>query len=79
MSGKLKEDTKTLICGIKSIHDKKYDTILYIDVLEHIEDDYAEIKHAMGLLTSGGRIIIVSPAHNWLYNPCDKAVGHFRR
>lgn len=59
--------------------DYKFDTILYIDVLEHIQDDKSELNHIARLLKSGGRIIILSPAHEYLYTPFDRAIGHFRR
>jgi len=58
---------------------EKFDTILYIDVLEHIQDDQSEINNIAELLTPEGKIIILSPAHDYLYTPFDKAVGHFRR
>ncbi|MEP6728805.1 MAG: class I SAM-dependent methyltransferase [Bacteroidota bacterium] len=56
-----------------------FDTIIYIDVLEHIEDDNLEISKAAKLLTPGGKLIILSPAFQFLFNPFDKAIGHFRR
>ncbi len=56
-----------------------FDTILYIDVLEHIERDRVELQRAAGHLSPGGRIVVLAPAHQWLYSPFDKAVGHFRR
>lgn len=56
-----------------------YDTILYVDVLEHIEDDRAELRRAASHLSAGGYCIVLSPAYNWLYTPFDKAIGHFRR
>jgi SAM-dependent methyltransferase len=56
-----------------------FDTILFIDVLEHIEDDRTELIHATARLRPGGHLIILAPAHNWLYTPFDKAIGHFRR
>jgi protein-L-isoaspartate O-methyltransferase len=57
----------------------RFDTIIYIDVLEHIEDDVAEIHAAAAHLTPGGRIIVLSPAHQWLFSPFDSSIGHFRR
>lgn len=57
----------------------KFDTILYIDVLEHIQDDKGELDQVAKLLKPGGRIIILSPAHNYLYTPFDRAIGHYRR
>jgi SAM-dependent methyltransferase len=56
-----------------------FDAVLYIDVLEHIEDDRGEVERAMGLLRSGGSLIVLSPAHPLLYSPFDASVGHFRR
>jgi SAM-dependent methyltransferase len=58
---------------------EKFDSILYIDVLEHIEDDLAEIRAAAAHLVDGGHLIVLSPAHQFLYTPFDKAIGHFRR
>ena len=57
----------------------KFDTILYIDVLEHIENDAAELELVSKLLTEGGHIIILSPAHNFLFSPFDRKIGHYRR
>jgi SAM-dependent methyltransferase len=59
--------------------DRKFDGILYIDVLEHIEGDSAELARAATLLKRGGKIIVLAPAHQWLYTPFDRAIGHFRR
>lgn len=59
--------------------DHKYDTIIYIDVIEHIEKDKEEIERASALLNKGGKLIILVPAHQYLYSPFDKAIGHFRR
>ena len=56
-----------------------FDTILYIDVLEHIEDDAAELTQAAKRLRRGGRVIVLSPAHQWLFTPFDSSIGHFRR
>lgn len=57
----------------------KFDTILYIDVLEHIEADRAEVENAIKLLKNGGHLIVLSPAHQGLYTPFDARIGHFRR
>lgn len=58
---------------------ESYDTILYIDVLEHIEDDEDEVKRAIRRLSEGGSLIVLSPAHQWLYSEFDKSIGHYRR
>jgi SAM-dependent methyltransferase len=65
------------LSGIDS--SKKFDTILYIDVIEHIRDDKQEINRALSRLKSGGNLIILVPAHPFLFSPFDSAIGHFRR
>jgi cyclopropane fatty-acyl-phospholipid synthase-like methyltransferase len=58
---------------------ESFDTIIYIDVLEHIENDSEEMKKAAALLNADGHIIVLSPAFNHLFSPFDKAIGHCRR
>jgi SAM-dependent methyltransferase len=57
----------------------RFDSILYIDVLEHIEDDRSELELATSFLRPGGRIIVLAPAYQALFTPFDQALGHFRR
>ncbi|MBC7899534.1 MAG: class I SAM-dependent methyltransferase [Saprospiraceae bacterium] len=57
----------------------KFDSILYIDVLEHIEADREELESAARLLKNEGHLIVLSPAHQGLYTPFDAKIGHFRR
>jgi SAM-dependent methyltransferase len=59
--------------------DQRFDTILYIDVMEHLAEDGREAALAAKHLASGGTLVILSPAHPLLYSPFDKAVGHYRR
>lgn len=61
------------------LSDDSFDTILYIDVVEHIEHDAEELARAAALLRPGGHLAVLSPAHQWLYTPFDQAIGHFRR
>jgi 2-polyprenyl-3-methyl-5-hydroxy-6-metoxy-1,4-benzoquinol methylase len=56
-----------------------YHTILYIDVLEHIEDDLTEIQQAANLLAPSGYLIVLVPAHSFLYTTFDRHIGHYRR
>jgi hypothetical protein len=56
-----------------------YDTILYIDVLEHIENDVEELNKAVDLLSTSGTLVILSPSYQWLFSEFDEAIGHFRR
>lgn len=56
-----------------------FDAILYIDVLEHIEDDCAEVQRATAHLKPEGFLIVLAPAHQWLFSPFDRSIGHYRR
>jgi SAM-dependent methyltransferase len=58
---------------------EKFDSIIYIDVLEHIEHDAEEVQAAARHLKDDGHLIVLSPAHQFLYTPFDKAIGHYRR
>ena len=57
----------------------KFDTILYLHVLEHIKEDINELKNAKNKLNDEGHLVIMVPAHQKIYGNLDKAVGHFRR
>lgn len=62
----------------KNINDQ-FDTIMYLNVLEHIKEDSKELNEAFEKLRSNGHLIILVPAHNKLYSKFDEAIGHFRR
>src|SRR5262249_12943270 len=57
----------------------RFDAVVYIDVLEHIENDTDELSKAADLLKEAGHLVILSPAHQWLYTPFDEKIGHYRR
>jgi SAM-dependent methyltransferase len=73
--------TPSVIVGsLRSLADRpSFDCVLYIDVLEHIQDDRLEIEHAARLVRAFGRIVILAPAHQWLFSEFDKRIGHLRR
>jgi hypothetical protein len=91
----LYEPTKNLYLGLKesfkknnkiSIFNKKfniqkdtYNTILYLDVLEHIKDDKNEILKSFKSLKKNGYLIINVPAYSHLYSKFDRDVGHYKR
>lgn len=58
---------------------EQFDTIIYIDVLEHIQNDHSEILSASKLLKRKGKLVILSPAYGFLYSPFDSKIGHYRR
>jgi SAM-dependent methyltransferase len=55
------------------------DSILYINVLEHIEDDSAELRIVHDTLAPTGRAFIFVPALPILFSNFDRHLGHFRR
>ncbi len=57
----------------------RFDTVLYIDVLEHIEHDREEANRAAMRLKPGGNLVVLAPAHQSLFTSFDEAIGHFRR
>jgi glycosyltransferase involved in cell wall biosynthesis len=58
---------------------ERIDTIVCLNVLEHIAPDEQVLRAYYDLLQPGGHAIILVPAHPSLYGPCDAALGHQRR
>lgn len=58
---------------------ERFDTILYIDVLEHILDDRAELLAASRHLAPGGSLVVLAPAFMSFFSAFDRAIGHHRR
>lgn len=59
--------------------DKRYGLILMLDVLEHLDDPTAALRHARGLLAPTGRLILTVPAFNALWTRHDDINEHLRR
>jgi SAM-dependent methyltransferase len=57
----------------------RFDSVIYVNVLEHIEDDRAELATAHAALKPNGHVMIFVPALSWLYSDFDRQIGHFRR
>ncbi len=57
----------------------RFDTATYIDVLEHIADDAEELTRVLRFIRPGGALVVLAPAHQWLFSPFDAAIGHYRR
>ncbi len=58
---------------------EKFDTVIALNVIEHIEDDSLAIRNAKALLRKNGKFVILVPAGQWLYNSLDRELGHFKR
>jgi SAM-dependent methyltransferase len=59
--------------------EQRFDSIVMINVLEHVEDDVEALSSLRQLLVPGGRVVLYIPALNALYGPWDRKVGHYRR
>jgi len=57
----------------------RYDSVLLINVLEHIEDDNKAAVQLAGALEPGGRLVLWVPAFSQLYSDFDRRIGHYRR
>lgn len=58
---------------------KQFNTIICLNVLEHLEEDSQAIKNMYEVLNKGGNLILLVPSHPFLYGEIDKSIGHFRR
>jgi SAM-dependent methyltransferase len=56
-----------------------FDTIVCLNVLEHVEEDDAALARLARLLAPDGRLVLLVPAGPILFNEFDRALGHFRR
>lgn len=59
--------------------DQPFDTVVCLNVLEHIEDDQFALGQMHRVLSPGGKLALLVPAHRILYGEFDRAVGHYRR
>ncbi len=59
--------------------DSRPDSIVYINVLEHIFDDEAELRSVHRTLEYGGHVCIFVPAIPFLLSDFDRQIGHYRR
>jgi glycosyltransferase involved in cell wall biosynthesis len=55
------------------------DSVLCLNVLEHIEEDDRALKNMSDLLVPKGKLLLLVPSHPWLYGSLDQNLGHHRR
>lgn len=80
LATKIPREYETKVGTIADLPERElFDTILYCDVLEHVEDDRGELRMASQHLRPSGALVVLAPAHPWLFNAFDRAVGHYRR
>ncbi len=76
------EPRVTLIRGVvddPALEGRSFDLAVYVNVLEHIEDDRAELRSVADRLVDGGKLAVFVPAIQAMYGPIDAKSGHFRR
>jgi len=84
---KLEDKTRfyTLKGGVRSIRNKKFDLVIALEVLEHVEKDSELLEFLANCLKRRGFLIISVPSSNAPLNKLgltkefDKRVGHLRR
>lgn len=58
---------------------ERLDTIICLNVLEHVREDERSLESMFQLLAPGGRLVLLVPSLPAIYGSLDKALGHFRR
>jgi SAM-dependent methyltransferase len=58
---------------------QEFDTIICLNVVEHIQDDVGALTNIRSALGKGGRAIILVPCGPWLFGTLDEVLGHCRR
>jgi SAM-dependent methyltransferase len=64
---------------MKNIKKNHYDTVVTLNVLEHIKNDSLAISKMRASLKKGGTAVMLVPAMHFAYGALDKELGHFRR
>ena len=70
---------ENLEAHVVNLGDNTVDTIVMVNVLEHIEDDREALFHLFRVLKSGGHLLVFVPALKFLMSKIDRLHGHFRR
>ena len=64
----------------KALLEGEYDTVVSLNVLEHVDDHEAALVHKRKILErTGGRLVLLVPANKTLYSDLDRGLGHHRR
>ncbi|MDD5688001.1 MAG: class I SAM-dependent methyltransferase [Elusimicrobia bacterium] len=64
---------------VLSLSNRKIDTIVCVNVLEHIADEKKALQNMYNLLQTNGHLLLFVPALNWLFGSLDKNANHCRR
>lgn len=66
-------------CDAAELASHQFDSVVLINVLEHIADDVDALKAFERIVAPGGRVIVFVPALQAAYGPLDAELGHHRR
>lgn len=66
-------------CDPNEIQQHRFDTVVCVNVLEHIADDVAALRTFRESVVPGGHVLIFVPAVQLAYGPLDAELGHHRR
>jgi SAM-dependent methyltransferase len=77
-------NVETRACNVSQSSDfgtlaNAVDTVICLNVLEHVEDDLAGLRNIYGALSAGGRAIVLVPCGQEIYGQFDVILGHHRR
>ena len=64
---------------ISKLREHRFDTIVCVNVIEHLKRDDVVLRGFFEILEPGGRAIILAPQGQWLYGSIDRALDHYRR
>jgi len=64
---------------IEALRVHQLDTVLCVNVLEHVRNDRDALKRVGEALRPGGRLLLYVPALPWLYGTLDRGLQHHRR
>jgi glycosyltransferase involved in cell wall biosynthesis len=59
--------------------EQKFDTVICLNVVEHLADDLSALNNIRSVLEDGGRAIVLVPCGPWLFGTLDEVLGHHRR
>jgi ubiquinone/menaquinone biosynthesis C-methylase UbiE len=63
----------------RELESYEFDTVICLNVLEHVEDDLRALSHMQSVLRPGGRLVLLVPAFQFLYGTVDESLDHYRR
>lgn len=79
VNGQVKVGIGDIEIGSYFFGSQKFDSIICLNVLEHINDDKKALENLYKLLKADGFLILLVPSHQFLFGQIDKSIGHIRR